>query len=179
MRGLPEYVVRPSPDIPSLEPDWDAACWAAADTLEIENFRPESGGHRPRTFARMLHEPGGIHGIFQVHDQYVRSVRTHYQDEVWKDSCVEFFAQPKEGRGYFNFEFNCGGALLCWHILNPDRSTGKLKEYVKVPIELGRTIQVRSSLPDRVEPEIVDRMIWTLRFFVPFSFFEHFVGSLG
>jgi hypothetical protein len=177
--GVPEYTVHRASTIPSMNPAWDEPAWVGAETLEINNFRPESSNHRPRTYARLLHEPAGVHGIFQVQDRYVRAVRTQYQDEVWKDSCVEFFAQPKEGGGYFNFEFNCGGAFLCRHITNPDRSTGRIKEYVNVPVDLGRTIQVRSSLPPKTDPEIATALTWTLRFFIPFSLFESFIGSLG
>src|SRR5262245_55364060 len=136
MSRVPEYTVRCAASVPPMEPLWEGPDWSAAETLEVTHFRPESSNHRPRTFARLLYGPTGLHGIFQVHDQYVRSVRTQYLDEVWKDSCVEFFAQPKDGRGYFNFEFNCGGAFLCRHIINPDRSTGKIKEYVSLPPEL-------------------------------------------
>jgi len=179
MSAVPEYTVRRAVSVPPMEPAWDAPEWSAADTIEVAHFRPESSEHRPRTFARLLYERTGIHGIFQVHDRFVRNVRTQYLDEVWKDSCVEFFAQPKEGRGYFNFEFNCGGAFLCRHIINPDRSTGKIKEYVSVPLELGRTILARSSLPVKTEPEITTPITWMLRFHIPFSLFEPFIGSFG
>ena len=179
MSGVPEYTIRRARDIPSMQPVWDSAIWSPAETLQVTHFRPESSDHRPRTSARLLYEPSGIHGIFQVDDQYVRSVRTQYLDEVWKDSCVEFFAQPKEGRSYFNFEFNCGGAFLCRHIIDPDRSTGRIKEYVSVPLELGRTIQIRSSLPAKTDPEIATPLAWTLRFHIPFSLFESFIGPLG
>lgn len=177
--GVPEYLVHRAATVPPMDPVWEHAAWAGAATLEITNFRSEGSEHRPQTFARLLHEPAGIHGIFQVHDQYVRSIRTQFQDEVWKDSCVEFFVQPKEGQGYFNFEFNCGGAFLCWHITNPDRPSGRIKDYVKVPAELGRTVLVRSSLPAKTDPEIHTPIVWTLRFYIPFALFERFIGPVG
>ena len=173
------YLLRPTQTAPSLAPDWQDPLWSIADTLEVAHFRPESSGHRPGTLARLLYDTRGIHGLFQVHDRYVRCVRTKYHDEVWKDSCVEFFAQPKPDRGYFNFEFNCGGAFLCSYIVNPERTPGGFKEFTKVPAEIGLTIQVCSSLPPRVEPEIVEPLVWALRFFIPFSLFEHYLGPLG
>jgi len=42
-------------------------------------------------------------------------------DEVWKDSCVEFFIQPRPDAGYFNLEMNAGGAHLCCYIEDPAR----------------------------------------------------------
>ena len=173
------YTVRSSATLPKLDPNWEAPVWAPAETLELTHFRPESSGHRPRTLARLLHAADGIHGIFQVHDRYVRCLRTNYFDEVWKDSCVEFFAQPRADRGYFNFEFNCGGAFLCSYITNPVRTPTGFKEFIKLPPRIGETIQVRSSLPRRVEPEITEPVLWTLNFRVPLSLFEAYVGPLG
>ncbi len=176
---LPTYRVGFSRQGPSLNADWENAAWSAAETLEVRHFRPESSAHRPRTFARLLHSPEGISGIFCVEDRFVRCLRTEYLSEVWKDSCVEFFAQPKPDRGYFNFEFNCGGAHLCSYIVNPERTPDGFKEFTRIPAELGRTVLVRSSLPRIVEPEIAEPLTWTLRFFIPFAFFEHYVGPLG
>ena len=109
----------------------------------------------------------------------MRCLRTQYHDPVWKDSCVEFFAQPKPDRGYFNFEFNCGGAFLCCYITNPERTPDGFKEFIKVPAGIGQTIRARSSLPQRIEPEITEPMVWTLGFFIPFALFEHYLGPLG
>ncbi len=174
-----KYTIRNAAVAPALDPDWAAAAWHGAETLSIGHFRLESSQHRPGVSARLLYDVRGIHGIFQVHDRYVRCLRTKYFDEVWKDSCVEFFAEPKPGRGYFNFEFNCGGAFLCCHILDPERTRDGFKAFAKVPASIGRTIQVRSSLPQRVEPEVAEALRWTLAFFIPFSLFERYIGPLG
>ncbi len=173
------YILRPAEFAPKLNSEWQDSVWAPADTLEITHLRPEGSDHRPRTFARLLYDHRGIHGIFQAHDRYVRCVRTRYFEEVWKDTCVEFFAQPKPDRGYFNFEFNCGGAFLCSYITDPERTADGFKEFVKLPAAIGQTIQARSSLPQIVEPEITEPRVWTLNFFIPFPLVEHFVGALG
>lgn len=173
------YLVRKAPAGSDPSGDWQDPFWAEADTLQVDAFRPESSRHRPRTSARLLYDAAGIHGIFRVEDQYVRCVRLDYSDEVWKDSCVEFFAQPKPGRGYFNFEFNCGGAFLCSYIVNPERVPGGFREFTRLPADIGKTIEARSSLGRRIEPEITEPTTWTLRFFVPRPLFEHYLGPLG
>ena len=172
------YTIRRAAVPPKLTSNWLDPIWSRADILEIQHFRPESSDHHPRTSARLLHSADGIHGIFLVHDRYVRCLRTNYFDDVWKDSCVEFFAQPKPDRGYFNFEFNCGGAFLCSHITNPERTPAGFKEFSKVPASIGETIQARASLPKRVDPELTEPVVWTLSFFIPFALFEHYVGPL-
>jgi hypothetical protein len=173
------YSIQTTSVAPQLQAEWPNTVWEQADTLEIQHFRPESSDHHPRTFARLLYDAHGIYGSFRVQDRYVRCVRTQYHDPVWKDSCVEFFAQPKPDRGYFNFEFNCGGAFLCGYITNPERTPDGFKEFVKVPAGIGQTIRVGSSLPPRIEPEITEPVEWRLGFFIPFALFEHYVGPLG
>jgi hypothetical protein len=173
------YTLRAAPAALDLHAEWPHPAWERAGTLTVQHFRPESSDHRPQTSARLLYDTTGIHGIFRVEDRYVRCVRTQYHAEVWKDSCVEFFAQPRPDRGYFNFEFNCGGAFLCNYITNPERTPDGFKEFTKVPAHLGQTIQARSSLPQQIDPEIMTPILWTLRFFIPFALFEHYLGSLG
>lgn len=173
------YAVRLAAAAPPLQPDWTDPIWQQAETLKVQHFRPEGSDHRPATSARMLYDAKGLYGIFQVQDRYVRCVRTGYHDPVWKDSCVEFFAQPRPDRGYFNFEFNCGGAFLCSYITNAERTPEGFKEFVKVPVSLGQTIRVKSSLPQRVEPEIKTPLVWTLSFWIPLALFEHYLGPLG
>src|SRR4051794_25321308 len=90
----PEYVVQRVVAPPSLKPDWDAAEWQGADGAEVSHFLRESSAHQPRTLAKLIYTDDGLHGIFRVEDRYVRSVRTKYFDEVWKDSAVEFFFKP-------------------------------------------------------------------------------------
>ncbi len=173
------YTIRGAGPAPAPDAEWSDADWAHAETLEIRHFRPEGSDHRPQTSAKLLYDASGIHGIFRVQDRYVRCVRTRYQGQIWKDSCVEFFAQPRPERGYFDFEFNCGGAILCYHIINPERTRGGFKEYIRVPAAIGRTIRARSSLPRRTDPEIAAPVLWTLRFFIPFALFEYSLGPLG
>jgi hypothetical protein len=178
MPGM-NYTIAKAGTAPRLEAQWEDPGWARAGTLEIRHFRPESSDHHPPTSARLLYDTQGIHGMFRVEDRYVRCLRTGYHDPVWKDSCVEFFARPKADRGYFNFEFNCGGAFLCCYITNPEKDGDWFKEFVKVPARIGQTIQARSSLPARVEPENPEPVVWTLSFFIPFTLFEHYLGPLG
>jgi hypothetical protein len=164
----------------TFDADWNAAGWQDAEVAEIGHFRPEGSDHRPRTLARLLHSASGLHGIFMVHDQYVRCTRANYFDEVWKDSCVEFFVQPKPEGGYFNLEFNCGGAHLCNYITDPTRlPDGGIAGAQKLPPELGTKIRVKSSLPKLVNPEITEPVKWSVQFYLPYAVLEAYAGPLG
>ena len=164
---------------PKMMGSWDGPEWMQADTLELNHYRPEGSGHRPKTSVRLLSDTDGIFGIFRVEDRYVRSVGTHYGDPVYKDSCVEFFVKPKPDKGYFNFEFNCGGTLLCSYITDPERTREGFREFVSVPEEEGRFVIISHSLPGFVDPEIADSVTWTLEFFIPLELLENYVGSFG
>jgi hypothetical protein len=153
--------------------------WHNAEPARISHFRPESSSHRPLTTARLLHDHRGLHARFTVHDAFVLCRRTRYFDEVWKDSCVEMFVEPREGAGYFNFEFNCGGAFLCSWITNPERVPGGFKESVRIPWDQARQVQVRPSLVSRIDPEIPGAVDWTLECHIPLAVLEVYTGSLG
>jgi hypothetical protein len=173
------YLVRPTQVSSAGQPDWNAPTWAVAETLEIENFRSEGSSHRPQTSARLLYDAHGIHGIFSVRDRFVRCIRTNYMDQVWKDSCVEFFVQPKADKGYFNFEFNCGGAFLCCYITDPARAPEGFKSFVRVPKSVAEKVRCNATLPKRVDPEVQEPVNWSLQFFIPFVMLEEFVGPIG
>jgi hypothetical protein len=160
-------------------PDEPYRGWPGLPSAGISHFLTQSSDHRPRTLCRLAYAARFLRGRFEVEDRFVRCVRTEYGSEVWKDSCVEFFVEPKPGRGYFNFEFNCGGAFLVNHIVDPTRTTNGFKEFSRLPEAVARQVQVRSSLPPVVEPEMTEAVRWTLEFAIPFTLLEEFIGPLG
>jgi len=172
------YTIIPT-NIVETTVDWDATTWKQAETAEIAYFYPHSSDHHPVTRVRLVYTPSGIHGIFHVQDQFVRCIHTGYQEVVWQDACVEFFVKPKPTAGYFNFEMNCGGALLCFYITDATPSADGFVEYLRVPLEDGKLVQIRTTLPAIVEPEVTKPLTWTLQFFIPFALLEKYVGPLG
>jgi len=171
--------VAPATEKPEMSGAWDGPAWGRVAVLAIANFRPESSDHRPCTLVKMVHSPDGLFGIFQVDDRYVRCCRTRFEAEVYKDSCVEFFVQPRLTSGYFNFEFNCGGAMLGSYIVDSTRIPGGFKEYTKLTPDDGRSVQIYHSLPQRVEPEIQTPTRWLLEFFIPYSLLAKYCGPLA
>lgn len=169
------YAVRRCAVRPSLGAGWDSPDWRPAGTLEISRYRPEGSSHRPRTFCRLLYDPDGISGIFLVHDRFVRCVHREPQSAVYEDSCVEFFLQPSE-QGYFNFEFNCAGALRLGYVRDPERVGAGFRDFFLLPAEdLGR-VRVAASI-GRPAGEEADRPVdWTLSFYIPFCIIEKHTG---
>jgi hypothetical protein len=169
------YTVRRTDVAPALTGDWDGPIWRAAETLDIGEFCADSSAHRPVTRARLLYDEAKVYGIFHVQDRYVRCVHTEFQDNVCRDSCVEFFVTPDLSQGYLNFEFNCGGTLLCFHVQDATRTDAGFRKFAPLTPEEAREVQIYHSLPAVVEPEIADETDWTLEFAVPLDLFAaHF-----
>ena len=174
------YTIHPTVSEPSLQADWEAEAWAPAETAEIACFRPEGSDHRPKTQVRLLADAEALHGIFRVEDRFVRCVHQGFQQPVCRDSCVEFFFRPDTGPGYMNLEMNCGGSFLCYYIHDWRRVGAEgLAGYKELDEGLGKTIGIAHSLPERVEPERTEPLVWTLQFRLPLAVVEAFVGPLG
>jgi hypothetical protein len=104
-------------------------------------------------------------------------VSRRFQDSVWKDSCVELFARPRQDRGYFNFEMSCGGVLLLYYIEDPARTADGSVKYARVERRHLRGLKVFHSLPRRVEPELPGPLDWQVEYRVPFGLFAAYLGA--
>ncbi|MCH8205309.1 MAG: carbohydrate-binding family 9-like protein [Candidatus Hydrogenedentes bacterium] len=172
------YTVNKVEKLPKVEDAWESAVWRQAETLSIDTFHPLGSDHRPKTQARLLHDGTSLAVMFRVEDQYVVAHHTEYQQPTHEDSCVEFFAQPRTGKGYFNFEMNAAGTLLLWYVEDPRRIGGKFAKYTPVPLDLFQKIDVHTSLSGPIDTEIADPVTWTVSYRIPITLFEFFTGDL-
>ncbi len=176
---IPEYQVFSVPQPFELQQEWDSPLWRQAPALSIAAFRPESTNHYPQTEAKLLCSPVALHGFFRIRDRFVRCVHDRFQQPVYQDSCVEFFVQPKAGSGYFNFEFNCGGAMLASYIVDPTRTEHGFRDFTRLTMEQGSRVSIYHSLPALVEPEITGDITWFIEFRLPFALLAEYAGPLG
>jgi hypothetical protein len=173
------YVVRQSKAFGMTSGAGDGPLWKNAGSLEIASYLPQSSNHRPVTRVKVLHDADSVHVLFLVSDCYVRCTRTEYQSDVWNDSCVEWFTQPKAASGYFNFEINCMGTLHVHYVEDPKRIDGELKKSTPVPYETARLVTIFHTIPSVIDPEITKPLEWTIELKVPLLFFEPFIGPAG
>ena len=164
---------------PELRGLWDGPAWGGTPFIGIDCFRSEGTSHRPLVRCKLLYNDSHLYGLFLAQDRYVRSVHTGFQAPVYEDSSVEIFVQPKPDKGYFNFEFNCGGALLASYVIDPARIDGRVTGALPLSLEEGRQVEIYHSLPSIIEPEMKDEVTWSLEFAIPFSMLAGYVGSLG
>jgi len=177
--NIKTYTVLAAEQSPEMQGLWDGAVWQDVSSLEVACFRPESSAHRPQTSCKLLYDSEALYGIFRVDDQYVRCVNTGFQADVYKDSCVELFLQPGSTGGYFNFEFNCGGALLASYVTDPTRIDGRVKKFSPLTKDDDCQIVRHHNLPEVVEPEITTKQIWFLEFIIPFALLAKYAGTLS
>ncbi len=166
------YTVKKTSAANLLNCPWNSPEWECAETMDIAVVRPESSDHHPKVQLRMLYSDKGIFGRFMVNDRYVRSIAEKFQDSVCTDSCVEAFLEPVHGKGYINFEMNCGGTLLAYHIVDATRDENGIKEFRKLTLEDITGLEIKSTLPKINEPELTDPTDWSLAFFIPYTVFE-------
>jgi hypothetical protein len=139
------------------------------DALSLEQYMGAKPEHFPMVQVKLSYDDQTLHVMFQVEDRYVRALSKNYQDQVCRDSCVEFFFTPGEnlGHSYFNLEVNCGGmAHFCWHPEN--------EEKVPVTLEDFKKIDLTHSLPKIVEPEIKEARSWSVEYKLPLSLIKKY-----
>jgi hypothetical protein len=151
--------------------------WEGVSALAIASFHPRSSGHRPQAEVRIAHDGERLRLCFRVAGSCVVSRELRTNGDVYRDSCVEFFAEPIPGRGYFNLESNAGGTLHCRHIRDPQRlGDGFVDADLLTPEELAR-IAVTTSLPRTVSPEITTPLVWTVDLAIPFDLYARRLGA--
>ncbi|WP_321492641.1 carbohydrate-binding family 9-like protein [uncultured Desulfobacter sp.] len=140
----------------------DTAFWG------LDFYMGEKPVHFPRVQVRVAYDQHAIGVHFHVRDRYIRAVARQHQDEVYKDSCVEFFFTPGSDpdAGYFNLEMNCGGIML-FHFQPEPR-----KNRIIVPVDVCQSIPVVHTLPEIVDPEITESLIWEVAYAIPFELLE-------
>jgi hypothetical protein len=174
---LIEQVSRPA----AFENRWNSRPWKNVGTLKINNFLEIGSVFQPLTSVKAVYDSKDLYVFFRVKDRYVRCINKKFQSATNNDSCVEFFVRPKpdagiDNSGYFNFEINCGGTVKCRYT-KIDTEEKKISTH-KITMQQRDQLKIYHSLPEIVEPEIKTEITWYLGLYVPFDFFEYYVGHL-
>lgn len=164
------------PFMPTL--DWDGPEWTNIDPLTVTHFHARSSAHRPFTQVKVCLAGDSLHLLFQVDDRHVRSVATNDQQQVCRDSAVECFLAPVVGAGYFNFEFNCGGVKLAYHITDPGTRESGLRHYAPLAQDELDAVAVRATMPRTVLIETTEPITWRLSASIPLAVLARRVGPI-
>ena len=173
----PTYTIEKASETPTLAGQWNAGAWKDVAPLSIDNFYQSK--HQPQTEAKVLYDEKGLYLHYRVADRYVRSIETKYHGKVWEDACVEFFVEPVKGRGYFNFEINCGGTMLLSYKENPEWQGESLRTSEAVPWDIAQQVTIFHSMPNTVDPELETPVVWQIEYHIPYAVFEAYLGDLN
>jgi hypothetical protein len=158
---------------------WDGSVWRHVPCVAVNHFHPRSSTQHSQTQAKAIYHDRRLYVRFHVQDRYVRCVHDLHQQPVYTDSCVEFFVQPDTDKGYFNFEVNCGGAMLLYYVqdwaVQPD---GSYRHFTPLSQNELSQVQIRATMPPRVEPEIAQPLTWEITLRIPLELFERYLGPL-
>lgn len=150
----------------SVNDGWNQAEWKKTKYVKIQNYMGDIPAFKPSAEAKMRYDDEYIYVIYRVKDQYVRSITQKINGPVWQDSAVEFFFSPEADNpmNYFNLEINCGGTPLLHH------------KTIRPTVEDIQKIEIKSSLPKVVDPEIKNPVTWTMSFKIPLSMLEKYTN---
>lgn len=154
----------------TIDADWDKPAWKDIPSLTIEYYMGQAPEHQPQAQAKVAYDEDALYLIWKVADQFVLAKRTRHQDDVWRDSCVEFFftpgTEPAE-RGYFNLETNCTGVkLLGIHHPGSKDDQPTAADFA--------SIVTASSLQRKIDPELAVPTTWTLEYKIPLSLVQKY-----
>jgi hypothetical protein len=166
------YKVKAISESLPIDGKWDKPAWKKIKSIKIENRMGAEPRFRPLTEAKVAYDDTNVYVIFRVHDRFVKSTVTAYNGHVSGDSCVEFFFSPNsaEPGHYFNLEVNAGGTPLIFFITKPR------KQFTKLSGELIDQVEIAHSLPEVVNPEIVEEFIWTIECRIPLEILKQFTN---
>lgn len=139
------------------KPSWDIV---PEGRLEFSNW--ESQIHYETAFSLCFVRGEGIYLRMHTNETDIRAVNTARDENIWEDSCMEFFLCPFPHREeYLNFEMNSKGAWLCQF------GKGKL-DRVFLSSLTDREADVKASVTDEG---------WSLELFVPSELISEAFGE--
>jgi hypothetical protein len=109
---------------------------------------------------------------YYVHESSIKAEMTSPNQNIWEDSCVEFFVSPAGDGQYYNFEFNPIGTTLMAVGSSRDGRVFAGKDIIS-------EIRKLASMEIKPFPEKTGDFFWTLTLAIPVQiFFNHKIKDL-
>ncbi len=128
--------------------------------------------YKPEIFFAIAYSTNEIFLKFYVTENYFKAEKTDSNQEVYEDSCVEFFVSPEDDGVYYNLEFN--GIGTCLFGSGTGRNDNKRAEPKIIS-------QIRRLCSAGIYPvkEKVGEYSWTITIAVPsMIFYKHNIKEL-
>ncbi|MFH0760275.1 MAG: carbohydrate-binding family 9-like protein [Bacteroidota bacterium] len=120
--------------------------------------------NKPEVRFNIGYGPSEIYLKYYVREKYVKAEKGTPNENVYEDSCVEFFVAPEPDGIYYNFEFNAiGTCLMAKGTSRDDRQ--------RMDSVLINKIRRFSSLGTEPFPERTGEQFWELTVAIPLEAF--------
>ena len=150
--------------------------WNNVSQIEINanSYLWKDNRYTPSVIVKAFHTEKDIYLYFKVFEKRINIKHTKFGDDVWKDSCVEFFINPfpKYSEEYFNIEINAMGVPL----IGVGEADNDSKRYYFNEEEV-KDWEIIPSITEPINGEHGSDY-WTLHYRIPKSFFENYYGKL-
>jgi len=140
--------------------------------INIDTINWKMYDYQPKVIVSLAYTSREILLKFYIAEEHFRAEKTETNDNVFEDSCVEFFVAPDTGGLYYNFEFNGLGTCL----LGSGKDRSDRKRVDPSVIAQIRRITSPGALPVKEKEEIFE---WTITIAIPVKIFlPDITGSL-
>jgi hypothetical protein len=140
------------------------------NTVEALNWK--CFGYKPDVRFSIAYTGYEILLKYYVTEERFKAEKTETNQDVYEDSCVEFFVSPSDDGIYYNFEFNGIGTCLM------GSGTGRENRKRTEPGIISG-IRRKTSVGEKSVSERTGEFSWTITMAIPFSiFFLHSITEL-
>jgi hypothetical protein len=143
-----------------------------SERLKIDTINWEGFKYKPAVELSMAYSNNEIFLKYFVREEYFKAEKTDSNQNVFEDSCVEFFVSPEQDGIYYNLEINGIGTCLLGS--GTERSNSK-----RADPQIISKIRRLSSVGDKPVKERIGDFSWNITVAVPFDvFFHHKIKDL-
>ncbi len=131
-------------DYSSLASAMEQLDWHAIDQAPWVSDYP----YVPQARFQIAYDGMAIYLHYDIQEEFVKAQYIRPNENVWEDSCVEFFVSFDDRENYYNFEFNALGTGLIGYgpAVKTDRSRLSAEEILRVDtFSQLRTVQGQKS----------------------------------
>ena len=132
-------------------------------SFRIESLNWPDFNYKPETSFSIAYSEKELFLKYFIKEIYYKAEKIRSNEEVYEDSCVEFFVSPGDDGIYYNFEFNGIGTCLM--------GVGRGREGRKRANPDVISAIRRLAIPGLRTSEITGEFSWTLVIAIPFSIF--------
>jgi hypothetical protein len=157
-----EFFNTPVPGMQAISDRLDAL--GEGHAIDVINWKDYS--YKPEVRFNIAYAGQEILLKYYVSEDYFRAGKTETNENVYEDSCVEFFVSPADDGIYYNFEFNAIGTCLL------GSGTGR-HDSKRAPSAIIGGIRRLCSEGSKPVKETKGPVKWTITIAIPLSLFFH------